>query len=100
MRLWEMPSGQTPEGGQYLRDFDFEAHNGRGEITLTRDAAEAMRFPDSAAAFAYYRRSPECRPIRADGKPNRPLTATNWEFLDAPESQAPGDRPAQSQGVR
>ena len=69
-----------PHDGQFLAAFDFEAHGGQGEISLTPDPALAMRFRDTAQAFEFWRRSPECRPIRADGKPNRPLTAANWGF--------------------
>lgn len=71
-----------PGDGQYLQSFDFEAHNGRGEISHTPNLAEAMIFADMVAAFEFYRRSPSCRPTRADGKPNRPLTAANWEFVN------------------
>ena len=70
----------TPGDGQYLKDFDFEAHGGIGEIAMARDKADAKRFADMAEALAFYRTSPECQPTRADGLPNRPLTATNWGF--------------------
>lgn len=73
----------TPYDGQFLASFDFEAHGGRGEITTTPDEAQAKRFATAVEAFAFYRTSPTCRPLRADGKPNRPLTATNWEFRAA-----------------
>ena len=72
---------ELPHDGQYLKSMDFEAHNGRGEIALTPDLAEAMVFPDLMAAFAFWRSTPKCKPIRDhDGQPNRPLTAANWEF--------------------
>jgi len=67
--------------GQYLKAFDFEAHNGVGEITLTADLTEAKRFNNLAEAFAFYQTTPACRPVRADGRPNRPLTATNWHMV-------------------
>lgn len=66
--------------GQYLRDFDFEAHDGVGLIDMTPDLQRAKQFADLAEAVAFWKRSPECRPTRPDGQPNRPLTATNWEF--------------------
>jgi hypothetical protein len=71
---------RLPNDGQFLRAFDFEAHDGVGEITLTPFMAEAMRFPDAVAVLRLLQRSPECRPIRADGRPNRPLTAANWSI--------------------
>lgn len=66
--------------GWYLKGFDFEAHDGQGEVDLTPKLADAKVFEDAAEAFAFYRRSPDCRPTRPDGKPNRPLTASTWEF--------------------
>lgn len=66
--------------GWYLKSFDFEAHDGQGEIDLTPDLAEAKRFETAAEALTFYQRSPVCRPLRPDGKPNRPLTASTWEF--------------------
>lgn len=82
MQLWGSPQGPTPYDGQYLRDFDFEAADGRGEILMTPKIEEAKRFADLAEAIAYRQRCPVCRPIREDGQPNRPLTATNWSFVD------------------
>ena len=73
-----------PSDGQFLASFDFEAHGGLGEISLTTMPEAAMRFPDMAAAFAYRLRSPECAPLRLDGQPNRPLTAANWAFEPSP----------------
>lgn len=66
--------------GQYLADFDFEAHDGIGEITMTKYLTEAKIFPGLMEAFAFYKTVPKCKPIREDGQPNRPLTATNWQF--------------------
>lgn len=86
MQLWGDAFGNaTPADGQYLKDFDFEAHDGQGEITMTPDIAEAKGFADFPEAHAFWKRSPECRPTRPDGKPNRPLTATTWEFATRPD---------------
>lgn len=75
-----------PADGQYLKEFDFEANDGIGEITMTPNIADAMHFPDIGAQFEFYKRSPKCRPVRWDGKPNRPLTSTNWEIVHIPEA--------------
>lgn len=69
----------TPMDGQYLKDFDFEADDGRGEIDMTPDLADAMTFPHVGHALAFRNRVPVCRPRREDGKPNRPLSSTTWE---------------------
>lgn len=72
--------GTTAYDGQFLKDFDFEANDGRGSIQTTTKIEEAKRFNSIAEAFDFYRQSPSCKPLRPDGKPNRPLTATNWTF--------------------
>lgn len=69
-----------PHDGQYLKDFDFEAHGGQGEISLTPNLEEAKQFESFAEAVEFWRTVPECRPLRPDLQPNRPLTAANWEF--------------------
>lgn len=71
----------TPWDGQYLHDFDFEAAEGQGEITMTANIQRARMFADLAEAIEFRGRSPECRPLRDDGQPNRPLTSTTWQFV-------------------
>ena len=88
MRLFGDARGwATPGDGQYLKEFDFEAHDGRGEIVMTPDPNEAMRFPGMPEAFAFYHTQPLCKPLRDDGKPNKPLTATHWEFTPLPDKE-------------
>jgi hypothetical protein len=65
--------------GAYLRSYDPEAFDGRGDAGWTTNLDAAMVFPDSAAAFACWRQQPRCRPLREDGQPNRPLTAFTVE---------------------
>lgn len=85
LQMVERPTAQpgvyvlTGFEGQYLKTFDFEAHDGTGEISFTRDPDDAKQFADIGEAFAFLKRQPDCRPIRPDGHPNRPLTATTWE---------------------
>lgn len=82
MVLRGQANGQsTPYDGQFLKAFDFEAEGGRGMIDMTPDPEQAMRFDDVGAAIAFRNRSPECKPLRDDGLPNRPLTATHWEVM-------------------
>lgn len=97
MVLVGSPHGPTEFDGQYLEDFDFEAHGGRGEITTTPDLARAKRFRDVLDAIAYRNTVPKCRPLRPDGRPNRPLTATHWEVFD-PEKRGMEDANPQSAG--
>lgn len=75
--------GALPGDGQYLKAMDFERHDGRGELELTSDLAKAKRFTDIAEAMEFWRTVPKCKPRRDhDNRPNRPLTAANWEFKD------------------
>jgi hypothetical protein len=41
-----------------------------------------MRFKTAGEAWMLWRRPSRVRPVRADGKPNRPLTAFTIEVLD------------------
>lgn len=74
----EFASGEPcPHAGQYLQAADFDAHDGRGFVQWTEDPARAKRFPSMGEALAYWRTRSKVRPIRPDGRPNRPLTAAS-----------------------
>jgi hypothetical protein len=75
--------GDMRKAGQYLEAFDFEAHNGQGLIDMTPDVRKAMRFENVSYAMAFLMTQPKCKPFRdyGDNGPNRPLTATTWEFV-------------------
>jgi hypothetical protein len=75
---------QDFETGDYLKRFDPEFANGRGAAWWTDDPAKAMRFEDSMAAFQFWKTQSTTRPIREDGKPNRPLTAHTVTIEKAP----------------
>ena len=53
----------------------------RGTLYSTPDLAKASRFSDADAATSYWQQE---HGVRADGKPNRPLTAWTVEILDVP----------------
>ena len=59
----------------FLKDCDFEAHNGRGEFVTTASKKKAIKFTTMEAALKYYKTQSETVPLRWDGQPNRPLTA-------------------------
>ena len=63
--------------GEYLMRADIEAYDGRGYAEFTRKLKKAMRFASYEAAFEFWRAQSKVRPLRADGRPNRPLTAFN-----------------------
>jgi hypothetical protein len=80
--------GRTPYDGQFLKSFDFEAAGGRGEVVMTNQLDEAKVFPSAVDVFQFMRQVPECKPLREDGRPNRPLTATNWEVRQLADLKA------------
>ena len=51
-----------------------EADDGKGMARWTPDPAQALTFATAEDAVACYRAVPSNRPLRPDGKPNRPLT--------------------------
>lgn len=74
-----------PVLGEYLKAFDVDAHEGRGDATFTKNVAKAMRFKDVAEALAAYQMQSKLRPMRRDGRPNRPLTAFNMTVETIPD---------------
>jgi hypothetical protein len=75
-------SKPTPElvNGEYVKWYDPDACDGHGDVTFTSTFADAKTFATMADAMAYAMRSPASRPLRQDGKPNRPLTVFTLDF--------------------
>lgn len=65
--------GFSPEG-MWLETFDVDAHDGRGECTWTSKPERAYAFATPAEAVSAWTSQSLVRPVREDGKPNRPLT--------------------------
>jgi hypothetical protein len=67
--------------GKWLKSYDATYVNPEhgydgGKLEVTENEQEAEQFEDIAAAFAKWNTvAPEPYHIRADGKPNKPLTA-------------------------
>jgi hypothetical protein len=66
--------------GWWLKSFDPEAFDGRGDALFTDRPDLALRFETLGEAFELWRRQSRCRPLREDGEPNRPLTAFSVTF--------------------
>jgi hypothetical protein len=75
--------GRSPVG-RYLAEFNLEYAGGVGMARWVASRAEAIRFPSMIAAYETWRKVSATRPLRGDGKPNRPLTAYSVEFEDIP----------------
>lgn len=74
----------TPHDGRYVTEIDVDAWDGRGMLYTINNAEEALGFESYADAFEYWRQQSAVRPLRPDGKPNRPGTAFTVEiFRDA-----------------
>ncbi len=71
---------KEPIKGEYLKSFDPEAHDGRGEAKFTKNIKDAMVFTDATEAIRMWQSQPVTRPLREDGKPNRPLSAFSAMF--------------------
>jgi hypothetical protein len=63
----------------YLKSYDIEAHNGRGSAEWTRDKDKAMQFVSLTHAASAWNTQSKIRPLRDDGKPNKPLTSFTIE---------------------
>ncbi len=61
--------------GDYLSWFDVDALRGKGGCRFTPDPLLALRFESQEAALEAWRKQSTVRPLREDGRPNRPLTA-------------------------
>jgi len=82
MRCWGFANGAPcPFVGWYLLSCDFEAHGGRAEVNCTPQITKAMTFETVHAAVQFYQTSPRCKPMREDGRPNRPLSCMHVEFI-------------------
>jgi hypothetical protein len=77
-------SGSYEIDGEYVKSYDPMAFGGRGDATFTSDLSKALKFQNITLAMRFAMRQPVNRPYRADGKPNRPLTAFTLEFVDVP----------------
>lgn len=61
--------------GEYVCGLDPDFMNGLGKVDSTPEITDAKIFPDLVSAMAFWKTTSTVRPIREDGKPNRPLTA-------------------------
>lgn len=69
-----------PVAGQYLEAFDFDAFNGSGFGEFTHMLEHAKKFETFPEAAAFWKTQSKVRPLRGDGKPNRPFSATTVEI--------------------
>lgn len=80
IKVWEavgISRGGQPLAaeGMFLKSYDIDAHDGEGLATFTKHRAEAMHFDTHIEAWKLWKQQSKLKPLREDGKPNRPLTA-------------------------
>ena len=67
--------GSPPSRGDFLRAYDPDYMNGKGQAHWTKSYHKALAFESTTEAVAVWRMQSIVKPLRADGKPNRPLTS-------------------------
>jgi len=72
----------------WLMEYDVDAHGGVGDIVLTTHRSRAKVFASAELALIAWNSIPKDKPLRPDGKPNKPLTAFHMEIMRVPP--APG----------
>lgn len=78
IKLDGLVNGQrTPHDGQYVKSYD-PSRDWSEWLEATPDIEQAKQFPAIVQAVEYYR---QANGLRADGFPNRPLTAFTVKFL-------------------
>ncbi len=65
---------------RWLVEYDPDGHGGAGLIVSTRAMSNAYVFENARKALEAWRAVSTIRPLRFDGKPNRPLTAWTVEL--------------------
>lgn len=69
------PTERDAPTGAYLKSYNPEAFDGQGFAEWTHEPKDAKVFSNLTEAHACWTQVPNSRPLRPDGKPNRPLTA-------------------------
>lgn len=77
IRLIQTHTGEAPElNGMYVKHYDPDGVFADGTmLAVTDKPEEAKQFSGKGEALEYYNQVSKKEPVRADGKPNRPLTA-------------------------
>jgi len=83
MKLLAWADGQPLRcAGEYVRTLDVQAASRDLDwLTTTPDIALALRWPDPGAARRQWKEILKSDPVRADGKPNRPMTALTIQLV-------------------
>lgn len=69
---------------RWLKSYDADGHDGQGAVEFADTFAEAQHFGAIAKALELSMTVPKSRPVRMDGRPNRPLRAFTIEIRRSP----------------
>jgi hypothetical protein len=84
-----LPDGRAAEiAGAWLVWYDPAGNNGNGDAAWSHDPADAARFTDREWA-ELWTAAPANRPLRPDGKPNRPITMLNLLIVPVRPGELP-----------
>jgi hypothetical protein len=75
-----IPELMISPNARWLKSFDPDAYGGLGRVEWTHDVDQAIKFRDFIEAKDYFIQQSTVRPLRVDGKPNRPLTGCTVTF--------------------
>jgi hypothetical protein len=67
--------------GEYLKEYDPTAFDGYGDIVFTDLKKDAIIFDSFTEANVFINQMPNNRPLREDGRPNRPISAFTLELI-------------------
>jgi hypothetical protein len=68
--------------GKFLKSFDFDAGDGKGYGVFTMNGNRAKQFRDARAVMEFWKTISKKKPLRSDGKANRPLSASTIEVVN------------------
>lgn len=83
LRVVTIGSPSTP--ARWVSAYDPDAYNGLGHFEVTTDPAAALQFATQKEAVEFWLQPSKVKPLREDGKPNRPLTAVTLGVEPLPE---------------
>lgn len=75
IKLWFDSAGPSEHEGRYVERYDPDYLHGLGRVWSCAKPSEAIHFATFPEATEFWRQVSFVRPLRDDGKPNRPLTA-------------------------
>ena len=68
--------------GRYVKRYDPDYMGGRGRVWSSAEPKDAIQFGSFLEATEFWRQPSKVKPLREDGKPNRPLTAFTVTIVD------------------